>query len=699
MTPKTLAEIIDELDPDGEIRKRHATAGNTPAVSVPFTPELSDAERITRARAYLARMPEAVQGQGGSTATYAAAVALVHGFLLSPGEAYALLANDFNPRCAPPWSEAELRHKIDDAGRKSHSQPRGWLLAAGDDRRAEPMQLDPSAAGLFGGSGTKPAPPAPRVPSAPVGQSAPVRSTAVAAHPGNIDNPHRLANGFLAEAGNEHLRSYRDDFIRWADGAYSEVKGNDVKAHLSRWINGEFLAHHALAMQAFAASSDEKAKPPKLNDVTVPLANNVLNAIRSLRHVSSSVESPGWIDGATGPDPKSLIACRNGLYCLTTGQLLPHSPCFLTFTVAPFDYDANAPKPSRWLKFLAEIWGDDRESIEALQEWFGYLLTTDTSQQKMLLLIGPKRAGKGTIARVLKSLVGERNFVGPTLNSLTTEFGLAPLVGRSVALIDDARLSGRADSSIVTERLLSITGEGTTTVNRKHREEVSCKLSSRFVILTNELPRIADTSGALAGRVILLQLTRTFFSREDTTLTDTITANELPGILLWAIEGLQRLKVRGRFVQPGSGEDGIADLEDLGSPVGTFVKEECIVDPQAQYSTEELYRSWKAWCESTGRKEAGTVQVFGRDLKAVVSGLKIVQIMELGKRCRFYLGIRLRNESDDSRASIARDESNCTRVSPLHTLHEEEDSERCRAHNGFARVQCVQSRVDGELYP
>lgn len=695
MKPKSIADMIDELDPDRQVRDRQ-TAGTQPAVSVPLPADINDAERLRRARAYVAKMPPAISGQGGSSATYAAATALVHGFMLSPGEAYAVLAEDYNPHCVPPWSEAELRHKIEDAGRKAHAQPRGWLLASGDDRRDEEYKLDPSAAGLFVGSGPVPAAlvggprivrdPAPSMPSAPtVGQPSP--------RPGEVDNPHRLAAGFLSLPENAHLRSYQEDFIRWHDGAYHEVRASDVKTWLNGWINSEFLAHHALAMQQFARSASDGDTPPKLHPVTVPLVNNVVAAARSLRHINSSVESPSWIDGCTGPEPASLIACRNGLYCLKTGQLLPPSPGFFTFSAAPFEYDAAAPSPANWLRFLADIWGDDRESIEALQEWFGYLLTTDTSQQKMLFLVGPKRAGKGTIARVLKALVGERNFVGPTLNSLTTEFGLAPLVGRSVALIDDARLSGRADSAIVTERLLSVTGEGTMTVNRKHRDGVSCKLSTRFVILTNELPRIADTSGALAGRVILLQLTRTFFDREDTGLTERITASELPGIMLWAIEGLRRLKARGRFVQPGSGAEAIADLEDLGSPVGTFLREKCVIDPAARCDTKELFESWKAWCEETGRKEAGTTQVFGRDLKAIIPGLKVRPVKQSGEYFRVYHGIRLANESDEaSGCAVARN-------SLLHALHAKESNNDIKPILDDAQLRNRATGDTGDLYP
>ena len=65
-----------------------------------------------RASRYLANMPPGISGSKGHDATFAAAVALVHGFALTPSEAAPLLA-DFNSRSSPPWSEKELAHKLE----------------------------------------------------------------------------------------------------------------------------------------------------------------------------------------------------------------------------------------------------------------------------------------------------------------------------------------------------------------------------------------------------------------------------------------------------------------------------------------------------------------------------------------------------------------------------------------------------------
>jgi putative DNA primase/helicase len=99
--------------------------------------------------------------------------------------------------------------------------------------------------------------------------------------------------------------------------------------------------------------------------------------------------------------PEEIVACSNGLLHLPTLTLLPHTPTFFTYNAVDFAFDRNAPEPRQWLQFRADLWPDDRASIETLQEIFGCCLTADTSQQKMFL--GPKRSGTGTIARVLRA--------------------------------------------------------------------------------------------------------------------------------------------------------------------------------------------------------------------------------------------------------------------------------------------------------
>ena len=362
-----------------------------------------------------------------------------------------------------------------------------------------------------------------------------------------------------------------------------------------------------------------------------------LESIKAYAHLPATTASPSWLDGrADRPNPGDLVPCRSALLHLSTMESLPPTPAFFSVSALDYDHDPTAPEPTRWQAFLSQLFEDDLQSWDLLQEWFGYCLTGDTSQHKMLLLVGPRRSGKGTIARVLTRLVGPGNVCGPTTSSLAGLFGLQPLIGKSLAIVSDARFSGK-DVQTVVERLLCISGEDALTIDRKHMTSVTMKLPTRFVFLTNELPRLTDASGALSGRFMMLRLTESFYGREDKTLTAKL-LTELPGILNWAIEGWGQLRARGHFVQPASVEDALRDVEDLSSPVGAFVRERCDIGSGLRVWIDDLYQAWKAWCEADGRVKATTKQTFGRDLMAAVPGITT----RVGTAARFYQGVALK---------------------------------------------------------
>src|SRR5262249_5576971 len=150
-----------------------------------------------------------------------------------------------------------------------------------------------------------------------------------------------------------------------------------------------------------------------------------------------SMSAPAWLNGQEPFPAAEVLACRNGLIHLPSliagrpAYSLPPTPRFFSPNVLDYDFAADAAAPHAWLTFLRQLSPKDPEAIAALQEWYGYSLLPDTSQQKMLMIVGPKRSGKGTIARVLRALVGIDNTTSPTLASLGTNFGLWPLLGKT----------------------------------------------------------------------------------------------------------------------------------------------------------------------------------------------------------------------------------------------------------------------------
>jgi P4 family phage/plasmid primase-like protien len=352
--------------------------------------------------------------------------------------------------------------------------------------------------------------------------------------------------------GTRTLHHHGGLFYRWTGTHYPAAEDAALRAQVYSFLE------HAQRWDA----RRQKAVPFQPNTSKV---NNVMDALKAVANLPSTVQPPAWLDGRTDPPPAEIVACQNGLLHLPTKRPVPASPALFSLNALNFDYDPDAPDPKAWLGFLDDLFGQDWQASNALQEAFGYVLTTDTQHQKVFLIVGPKRSGKGTIARVTTSLLGRANACAPTLASLGTNFGLAVLIGKPLAIISDARLGGRADQHAIAERLLSVSSEDAVTADRKFLPAWTGKLPTRFLILTNELPRIADTSGALASRFVVLRLENSFYGREDHGLTSRL-LTELPGVLNWAIEGWRRLQERGHFVQPESAADAVRVMEDLSSP-------------------------------------------------------------------------------------------------------------------------------------
>jgi hypothetical protein len=85
------------------------------------------ADRVERARRYIAAIPHAVSGHQGDVATFQVCCRLVRGFALTDEEALWAI-QEWNASCLPPWSERELRWKLNSA-RRSGKEPVGGLLA------------------------------------------------------------------------------------------------------------------------------------------------------------------------------------------------------------------------------------------------------------------------------------------------------------------------------------------------------------------------------------------------------------------------------------------------------------------------------------------------------------------------------------------------------------------------------------------
>ena len=92
---------------------------------------------LQRARAYVATMPPAIEGQNGSGACFRAACVLCVRFRPFVGGSVPLLL-EYSDRCVPPWSEKQLQHKLADAAKKAAENPdKVGLLAREQEKKEE----------------------------------------------------------------------------------------------------------------------------------------------------------------------------------------------------------------------------------------------------------------------------------------------------------------------------------------------------------------------------------------------------------------------------------------------------------------------------------------------------------------------------------------------------------------------------------
>lgn len=439
-----------------------------------------------------------------------------------------------------------------------------------------------------------------------------------------------VAERFTSPVGVSLLRHWNGDFYAWSGGAYCRLAEEDVDARVQAYLEG-------------AQQYNAKRKEIEPFATTPAKVASVRESLGSAFHLDSHRVTPCWLDGADGDDPRDLLVLANGVLNLRTRTLQPHDPRLFTTTALAFAYAPDADPPRAWLAFLQSVWPDDHESIELLQEFMGYVISGDRSQQKALFIIGPRRSGKGTIEKVLGALVGAVNCCSPSLDSLGRNFGLQPMIGKRLALFSDVRLDGRVSQKSVVDKLLSIIGQDDQTIDRKGIPAWTGRLDAAVLATSNELPALIDASGTVASRWKILRMVISFEGREDTGLIGKLLA-ELPAILNWSLLGLERLQKRGAFVQPQSALELVEQLADLTSPIGEFIREMCVVDPDALVVKEDLYAVWCAWNRRRGREHPSEMGVFGRDLIAALPQLTTHQPGPLkADRRRRYVGIGIKN--------------------------------------------------------
>jgi putative DNA primase/helicase len=417
-------------------------------------------------------------------------------------------------------------------------------------------------------------------------------------------DPFHVARRFIDHEGERRLVTWKGASYQWQKGRYVEIKPDEIRAK-----SGSFTDHYYLinAENELAHIDDPNKRAAfKKKPVTSGVIQSVTQAFLSVSTIEESRlrSMPGWIDRQQSDwNPIETIALANCLLNVRTGESKALTNRWFSRCRSNVTWNGGVIDCPTWLQFLGTVFPDDPNSIRLLQQFMGLCLTSDTSFQKMLSLVGPPRSGKGTTVRVLQRLLGVDAVVSLGMGDLAREFGLEKLVGAQLAIMPDVRFGGRENVSDAIERLLSITGEDDIRIARKYQADWNGKLPTRIVLASNEMPRLPDAAAALPTRMLTLHFTESFVGREDAELMGRLEA-ELEGILAWAVKGYMDLIESGRFIENDATVNACDEAREIGSPMVAFMRDCLIVSHNQDTSVEmsEVYRVYQGWCNLTGHK-------------------------------------------------------------------------------------------------
>lgn len=387
--------------------------------------------------------------------------------------------------------------------------------------------------------------------------------------------------------------------------------------------------------------------------VTRALKDAVVDAIIELSNREEPPEDCQFIDR---PDELNvnLLPLKNCVVDLASlndeGEVntLQYTSKFYTVGRTSYDYDPDAQCPT-WEAFLESIWGDDRESIDVLEEWMAYSLTQNKDFEAILVCIGPPRSGKGVISTVMGNLGGKEYVNSFDFQSLEGAFGLANFIGKRSSIAPDVVQGGES----IKNKLLSISGNDDLEVNIKYRGAQRHNLKTKVSIFTNRPLSFKDSSGSMADRYVTLTTKRSFKGQEDTTLKRRL-GEESSGVLNRLIVAYKRLLKRGRFIQTKSGQ-AIQDLmRETSSPVGEFLDNCCEFGEDYSVTAGEFFHAYQDWHYEIHHNSSRPLgrNTFLKELVSCGRGINTERKKIAGKVMRLVTGVKLAPSTEDDGAEL-----------------------------------------------
>jgi putative DNA primase/helicase len=311
----------------------------------------------------------------------------------------------------------------------------------------------------------------------------------------------------------------------------------------------------------------------------------------------------------TDAQPTEWINTATGLLDWRTSELLPHSADVpSTYQLAcQWNPNATCPTVDAWLAEVAPA-----DAIDLIWEVIGTAIYGDQPFHRAVILYGPGRNGKSTLLRLISALIGQAHIASVTLQSLgESRFASAELFGKvaNIAGDLDARSIGRTDV------FKQAVGADLITAERKHGQPFTFTNRATMIFAANELPGSADLTEGFFSKWVVIPFTGLQLAPgdEDTTLEPRM-HTELEGVLVKAVEGLQRAMQRGKYDRPASVTEATTGYQVNADPLRRFIEDELEMTgaQKDDLPRSAVYRRYKTWCDDNGAKPLGANRFWPR---------------------------------------------------------------------------------------
>jgi len=349
-----------------------------------------------------------------------------------------------------------------------------------------------------------------------------------------------------------------------------------------------------------------------------------------------------------------LFNCDNGTLNLRNGELRPHRSQDMITQLAPVKYDHEAISP-HWLKCLAMWMQDDRasatpnaraEKIDYLQRLMGMCLTGDICARVFPIFHGSGRNGKSVFLDTIRELMGDYAFTAPEELLMEKQYQVHPceiaaLVGKRLVTLDETKPNMKLRTPLVKR----MTGDRTLQARYMRENYFEFHTTNKTILVTQNLPRITETTDAIWDRVQLLSWAYRITDKEqDSYLIDHL-RSEWPGILNWLIEGcLKWQKDQGKLLPPTCVQTATENYREESDILTNFIDEMLIKDAgESTLRKSDLHKGYTDWAKSNEVK----YPVSERELNEYIRTHCVVKegsIWKDKKAVKVWFGIGLRKK-------------------------------------------------------